>query len=274
VLSPGNVRLVKSAAVAVASIAAAIGLIKANRRRRAGSPAIKPSPESPFPSSQAEGNTPEADLAEPIAQEEVVAECLAQQPVAPILGRFTHIYHMTHIDNLDSILKYGLKAKSGLESQGTRFVDISDPGVQSRRSGLVDPRYNRSIHEYVPFYLAPKNPMLSRRRDAQADIVILAISLNALASSQHLYTDGNAASQGTLFSSDANVLAESLEILLARFWTNFPDGRRRRCAEVLVYSHVDPRYIESVFCYCDDTLSEIRLLTTAIDSAVRSDFYF
>jgi len=59
------------------------------------------------------------------------------------------LYHMTHIDNLYSILKYGLL------SHGNQFQkeDISNREVNSRRS-VRDPLFRRPLHSYVPFYFA------------------------------------------------------------------------------------------------------------------------
>jgi hypothetical protein len=77
------------------------------------------------------------------------------------------LYHMTHVDNIPSILKYGLQA------HGNDFQkrDISNQEVNSRRSRR-EPIYGKRIHDYVPFYFSPRNPMLYVQNNEE-DIVIL-----------------------------------------------------------------------------------------------------
>ena len=81
-----------------------------------------------------------------------------------------YLYHMTHIDNLPSILKHGLLA----HGNSYQKEDISNREVNSRRS-MKDPIYRKPIHNYVPFYFSPRNAMLYYLRDIQNDIVILEI---------------------------------------------------------------------------------------------------
>ena len=70
------------------------------------------------------------------------------------LGKYdiNHIFHMSHIDNVESILKNGLFA----HDNKFKKVDISDCDVNSRRS-RIEPVYKKPIHSYVPFYFNPKN---------------------------------------------------------------------------------------------------------------------
>lgn len=70
-------------------------------------------------------------------------------PVKPSEGKM--LYHMTHIDNVPSILKLGLKPRSAL-SQGD-FEDIANQEIIQKRS-------ERSIglENYVPFHFYPWNP--------------------------------------------------------------------------------------------------------------------
>lgn len=195
-----------------------------------------------------------------------------EKPGRLILGEFECLYHMTHIQNLASILKNGLLAKSALVRNGVAIVDISDSAVQARRD-RIEPVYKRCIHEYVPFYLSPRNPMLFRRREIQSDIIMLAVSTQVLGSHPHLFTDGNAASNATLFSRDELVLSGSRDILRASYWSDYEDGKRRKCAEVLVYSHVETSFIQLIACNNHATQARIATLTR-IGSVVDRGLYF
>lgn len=61
------------------------------------------------------------------------------------------LYHMTHKSNLENILRNGLLSHTKAYSKGLTKTDISDERVNRRRS---------TVHNYVPFYFNPKNPMV------------------------------------------------------------------------------------------------------------------
>jgi hypothetical protein len=148
----------------------------------------------------------------------------------------TGIFHMTDISNLERILLEGLLSHT--EAHARRFVqrDISDHEVNDRRSSR-EPINNRIIHDYVPFYFNPRNPMLYRRKDWQDTIVILEFDKRLLYQKNALFTNGNAASNATKFYNDLGSLKNiNWEIVRgSSYWTDFIDGKRIKCAEVLVY---------------------------------------
>jgi hypothetical protein len=157
------------------------------------------------------------------------------------------LFHLTHRKHLESILQHGILSGSLARDQGRITNDISDPEVQRRRNAL-EPCYGRSIHDYAPLYLNPKNPMLSVRRNIQDELVILRISPTILKSFDHVFSDGNAASIDTQFSYDVDVLESAWSVLVAGYWSDFPDGKRKRCAEVLVFPCVPPKFIVEILC--------------------------
>lgn len=72
------------------------------------------------------------------------------------------IYHITHIDNLTSILNLGgLMANSRLRRQRINYLDIAHERIQDRRARTSVPcGAGGVLHDYVPFYFAPRSPML------------------------------------------------------------------------------------------------------------------
>lgn len=72
------------------------------------------------------------------------------------------IYHITHIRNLPSILEAGgLISSSRLQQQGIIYVDIAYQSIQNRRANTRVPcGAGGVLHDYVPFYFAPRSPML------------------------------------------------------------------------------------------------------------------
>lgn len=143
------------------------------------------------------------------------------------------LYHLTHVDNMPSILKHGLLSHNDAHATGL-VKDLSDPGVQDRRA---DRRLDdRPLHAYVCLYFNPRNPMLSRRRVHQDDIVILYLDRQLLEQSSTFFTDGNAAGDATEFFNDPRDLAK-LDwdcIIHGEYWNDSEDGKRKRCAEILV----------------------------------------
>ena len=64
------------------------------------------------------------------------------------------IYHMTSIDNLSSILKFGLLSRNHLlQNSNIQFTDIADPEILSKRE-----RYKKALSQYVLFHFFAKNP--------------------------------------------------------------------------------------------------------------------
>ena len=185
---------------------------------------------------------------------------------------FDGLYYIAHRKNLGSILARGILSHNEVVRQGIARVDISDPGAQRwrRRCELV---FGRSIHDYVPLYLNPRNPMLFKRHKMQADLVILAVSTDAVRGGDRLFSDGNAASRVTRFSDNSDILRNAIEVLRADRWCDFEDGGRRRCAEALVLARVSPMHIRQVLC---SSLTGAEFVRRAHPVAARldRDFFF
>lgn len=175
---------------------------------------------------------------------------------------------MTHKDNLSGILQHGILSHSDVLSRDDVLaVDISDPGAQRWRDRSESTNH-RVIHDYAPLYINPKNPMLYVRRNIQHEIVILRISPEVLHDGQHVFADGNAASRETKFSPNSNIVADSIDAINAEYWANCVDGKRRRCAELLVSPKVRPTHILSAIC---NNIALAKKITTDTDLQVEVD---
>ena len=135
------------------------------------------------------------------------------------------LYHMTSIENLDSILQYGLLSHFSAYKFKFNKKDISNSSVQDKRALL---------HDFVPLYFNPRNPMMFSKKDDQ-NIIILEIDKNILLNTNVNFTDGNAASKDTLFFTDlVNLNKLNWDCINSDYWLNFDDGKRIKCSEVLV----------------------------------------
>jgi hypothetical protein len=160
----------------------------------------------------------------------------------------TRLWHMTHINNVYNILNHGILNHYDAHQLDARLVDISDAGAQRWREN-IEPHYNRRIHEYTALYINPRNPMLYVRRHLQNELCLLETSLTVLTTNQYLITDGNAASRDTQFYNSVKDLEKlSWEILHAKYWGDLLEGKRKRCAEVLIYPKVLPNFISNIHC--------------------------
>jgi hypothetical protein len=72
----------------------------------------------------------------------------------------TAVFHITHVENLTSMLGAKRMMAKNLQAPGT-CRSIANEEVQDRRARVVVPvAPGGPLHDYVPFYFAPRSPML------------------------------------------------------------------------------------------------------------------
>lgn len=71
------------------------------------------------------------------------------------------VFHFTAFRNLKSILKSGaLKSKIALKREKIIPINIACNNIQDKRARTMVGHHGRTLHDYVPFYFAPRSPML------------------------------------------------------------------------------------------------------------------
>ena len=85
------------------------------------------------------------------------------------MPRPVRLFHMTAIDNLEMICQQGaLLSKTKSEQLDLQYHNIAHDGAQGARSiKTVNNPPGGLIHEFVPFYFAPRSPMLSAIHNGQ-----------------------------------------------------------------------------------------------------------
>jgi hypothetical protein len=184
---------------------------------------------------------------------------------------FISLDHMTHIDNLDSIFKYGLLA----HNNPYKKVDISNKDVNFRRK-VKENIYGRSIHDYVPFYFNPRNAMMYKNRNEQ--VVILAFSKSLLYKNNTLFTDRNAATKNVRFYNNLQDLDKiNWDIVTSQSWNGKPeDVKQIMMAEVLVYNKVPVKYFIGIYCK-DEAMKQYLMQRYNLPSSkvfVKPDYFF
>lgn len=165
------------------------------------------------------------------------------------------IMHFTHIRNLPGILAAEcLQADSLVDRASALKVEAADLDIKAVRKRVQVPFAPYGcVADYVPFYFAPRSPMLyklaqnsvANYADGQDPLVYLVSSAEtvALSGASFLFSDGNCASAVTQYANDLRLL-ESLvdwEVMRAYMWANTaddPDRKRRRMAEFLVHQRL------------------------------------
>lgn len=182
------------------------------------------------------------------------------------------IYHMTHIKNIKSIFN------NGLFPFGNKFQrkDISDLDVNRRRN-KKEPIFKKSVHDYVPFYINPKNAMLYVRRYMQDEIVILKINRNIILNKNIVFTDGNASCSNTKFYNSIDDLKKlDWDCINDYNWYSHIDGKRTKMSEVLIPDYVCVDMIEGIICNNTKTQAKLEKIIPnfKINLDSKNKFYF
>lgn len=201
------------------------------------------------------------------------------------------LYHFTHVDNLPSITTDGLVADG---CDPPMVVECADRGIKQRRRRLRVPIGTGGVvADYVPFYFAPRSPMLYRINcggvhsygHSQYQLIYLVTRASRIKALDLAWaaTDRNAAVQPSRFINEIDQLHTHIDwnVMEAKNWANTSDdGSRmqRRMAEFLVHRRV-PWDAVTHIATCSDTVeTQVRPLIASRPHApgmvVRPGWYF
>jgi hypothetical protein len=178
----------------------------------------------------------------------------------------------------------------------TKYTNIAYERIQDRRSNkLVPCGAGGSLHDYVPFYFAPRSPMLytinrgnvEGYSQGQQQILHLVTTAESVSDRglAYVYTDGHAVMEYSDFFDDLDFLHQypiiDWELMESRYWFDTeedPDRKRRRQAEFLVY-HFFPWHLVTDIGVIDSTIqAQVRSLLLKsvhkLNVLVRRDWYY
>jgi len=166
----------------------------------------------------------------------------------------TSLFHITHLNNLVSIMEDGgLLCDSLLGEIKKSPFNIAFGHIKNRRARkAVSVASKGTLADYVPFYFAPRSPMLytihkgnvAKYQGGQETILHLVITIEEIVQSKipYTFTDGHAVMEISRFFDDLKYLDQvDWEVMQSRYWSDTRDDndrRRRRQAEFLVYQFV------------------------------------
>jgi hypothetical protein len=165
------------------------------------------------------------------------------------------VLHFTHVDNLRSIVAAGALACDWQARHGGMATEVGDPSIkEARRSRVVPIPPGGTVGDYVPFYFAPRSPMLfriacdcrdtipGRYQGGDRPLVYFAARVAAVVDSglPWVATDGNARVLISRFTADLDEVGTMVDwpLMRAKMWKSTPedlDRERRRMAELLIH---------------------------------------
>jgi hypothetical protein len=186
----------------------------------------------------------------------------------------TPILHFTHVLNLPSVIANGLQGDRAVLEDGTAVVDIGMPGIkEERRRHPVDVEPFGVVGDYVPFYFAPRSPMMSSISHGNVPgytngcgpLVFLSTTVERLLESglRVVATDRNARLNVAAFDVVEGEWGHSIDwdLMQATWWYNTPeepDRRERRMAECLAHGTVTFDVVMEVVAMTEATATTAR----------------
>jgi len=201
------------------------------------------------------------------------------------------IFHLTHLDNLPSILESGgLLSFHELRLRGIVLRSIALSKLRQRREEVEIPQVSSNLLDYVPWCFAARPPLLfTTFRGAmggvkQENIVHLLSTVGRVqeAKLEALWCDGHPLTNLSQFRFDLAELPQSLDwpVLQSQHWNNTrddPDRKRRRQAEFLIRDFAPWSLVRGIAVQTEEAAQAVKdLLPTdsPISIAVLPEWYY
>ena len=198
----------------------------------------------------------------------------------PIEHQWRYFFHMTDIENLESILRNGLLCTNEKNRLGIKHMNIANLSIQERRAIMPVPcGHGGTVHDYVPFYLTSNNPMLlgliNAKNCDQPRIIFLCVKMQKLVSLDAIFTDASANTNiSPNFYDDTSHLSDlSWGLIDSLKWGGFSnDDRHKKMAEVLVYQKIDPDDIDTIVTFNEYSRDEIRSILLKTGKSIKVSY--
>lgn len=201
------------------------------------------------------------------------------------------ILHFTHVEHLPDMIRDGVRADALVGGRLRR--EVGDRGVKDNRRRLVV-TCGPGGHpcDYVPFYFAPRSPMLYKiaiggvpqYQDGQDPLVYLVSTIGVVVAAglPWVFSDGNCGAYLTEYYDDLALLDSKVDWALQRasMWSNTADDPTRvtrRAAEFLVHRIFPWTLVRGLVTRSEATAERVRALLPAsepIEVLVRPSWYY
>lgn len=183
------------------------------------------------------------------------------------------LHYITPIENVSSILQDGIL--SNRLAQRVDHISIAMQEVNARRRHRVVAN-GWTVHDHANLYFNARNPMMYVRRERHESLCVLCVSPDVFQEEWVTVTDGNAASDATRFFTDPAYGLSQLDFsfLNGDTWNAVPDGKRRKCAEVLVLHKVPAHLITGAYVSCETARQRLTVLAPQLQVTLHSGMFF
>ena len=195
----------------------------------------------------------------------------------------TPIYHITHINNLTSIINSGgLIALSILKQKQVSYTNIAYENIQDQKGKkIVSCGVRGVLYDYVPFYFAPRSPMLYTihkgnvpgYQHGQTSIIHFLVEIEAIAKSDlaFVFTDGHPIMAKSNFYEDIQQLYYIIdwELMESKYWHDTDEDnsrKRRRQAEFLIHKFCPWTLVKEISVINNDVKIKVQKILQHLDN--------
>ena len=182
--------------------------------------------------------------------------------------RTENFYYITHIDNLPSILKYGIFSHASIKVENVQEISMFKRQKDkkenvSRKSKTVPKICKKNLLHYANLFFQPRNPMMYRTvfENSAEKLAVLEVDNAILGEPGVVIADGNATNETTQFyvpSEETKISQQHWTIIKNEWWKECDGSKRKIMAECLVPDRVKPEYIRSIIVADHKAKNQVR----------------
>ena len=174
--------------------------------------------------------------------------------------------YISHVKNLESIIKYGILSHGLIVGNSAPPARIDDSEIVARRGRKRTPD-GMSLWQYANLFFNPRNPMMYRVKEIEKhDVVVVKVRKEILGRTGVFLADGNAAANATQFHPvDKNTLRKIWQQVDREYWNDDDEyikkeNQRLMMAECLVPEKVPPDMIDAVHVIDGQTADRVKYI--------------
>jgi len=163
-----------------------------------------------------------------------------------------NLYHISPIENLQSILREGIFSYAEVQRRGIPFTPIYNASIVETRQQRTAPD-GKSLWHFANLYFQPRNAMLYRvvKERKEKGVIVLALKPQVLEIASFISV-GNADSPlSVILPKDEGLRTlqekEIWECLQREWWAQEDGSKRLMMSECLIPERVPPEYIQTIY---------------------------
>jgi hypothetical protein len=202
----------------------------------------------------------------------------------------TPLYRITHIENLAGLLARGCDCSPNVaKAENITKRAISHKDIMDKREhAAVRVPPGGVVADYVPFYFGPKSPMLYAIKQGkvegyqgQKELIYLVTTAEAVVAQNlpFMFTDGHGIiSYVNHYNQLADLPKLFWNVINAKYWSDFVDGRCKRQAEFMVKEQFPLNLVQEIGVMDEGMRQQVENLVAASAFRplikVRREWYF